>query len=199
VADSGAVSLSPGMGTCITLPGGSLTYAPGALRSQVQASVHLLSPPGASLAFATLELLDPGATVLVLYPPRPDRALATNTLLLGPLALDSTTSAGITVGNLSNLNFPRGPCKGVLSFYADNADGTLLKQETVTVEPGQTATLSVSGLFYTGEIIGTVSFESSTTSTVSSLQAFDVTTGTTRVALYPQRPIYPTNLIVPHR
>jgi len=82
------------------------------------------------------------------------------------------------VGNLSNLSFPNGSCKAVLSFYADNADGTLLKQETVTVEPGQTATLSMSGLSYTGEIIGTVSFELETTLNVSSLQVFHVTTGT---------------------
>lgn len=100
----------------MTLAGGSLTYAPGALRSQVQASARLLSPPGASLAFGTLDLLDQGATVLVLYPKDPIRALPTNTLLLGPLALDSTTSAGIAVGSLSNLSYPNSPCKAVLSF-----------------------------------------------------------------------------------
>lgn len=198
VADSGTVSVAPGKGTSLTLAGTSLIYAPGALRAQVQARVKLLSPPGASLAFATLELLDPGTTVLVLYPQSRVRALATNTLILGPLAVDSGISAGITVGNLSNLNYPTSPVKAVLSFYSVAEDLTLLKQEAVMIEPSQTATLSMSGLAFNGEIIGTVSFDSSAALTVSSLQVFDITTGTTRVALYPVDPIYPNNPVFPN-
>jgi hypothetical protein len=195
VADSGAVSLAAGKSTSLTLAGTSLIYAPGAVRAQVQARVQLLSAPGHSLAFATLELLDPGATVLVLYPARPIRALATNTLILGPLAVTNSTPAGITVSNLSSLSFPNGPCRAVISFYTE--DGTLLKQEDVTIEPGQTATLSMSGLTFSGEIIGTVSFESSATLTVSTLQVFDTTTGITHVALYPQDPVFPTSPVFP--
>ncbi len=195
VADSGAVSLAAGQATNLTLAGSSLTYAPGALRAQVQARVRLLSPPGHSLAFASLELLDPDSTVLVLYPIDPCRALATTTLLLGPLTLSSTSSAGITLGNLSGLNFPNDPCKAVLSFLS--VDGTVLTQQAVTVQPGQTATLSMSGATFSGPVIGTVSFDSSTALTVSSLQVFDTTTGITRVALYPIDPCFSTGAIAP--
>jgi hypothetical protein len=197
VADSGAVSLAAGRSTSLTLVGTTLIYPPGALRAQVQGRVRVLSAPGHSPAFASLELLDPGATVLVLYPTSPVRALATNTLILGPLAVSSSTPAGIAVSNLSGLNFPNGPCKAVLSFYSDTEAATLLKQEVVTIEPGQTATLSMSGLDFSGEIIGTVSFDSSAALTVSSLQVFDATTGTTRVALYPSSPVFPTSPVFP--
>jgi len=208
VADSGAVSLAMGKSTSLTLPGTSLSYAPGALRAQVQGRVQLLSPPGHSPVFASLELLDPGTTVLVLYstspvfptspvyPEDPIRTLAPNTVILGPVALSSNTEAGITLGNLSGLNFPNGPCKAVLSFYS--GEGSLLKQEAVTVEPGQTATLSMSGLAFSGTVVGTVSFAPSATLTVSTLQVFDATTGITRVALYPTNPVYSTGPVFPN-
>jgi hypothetical protein len=123
--------------------------------------------------------------------------LAPNPLILGPVSLDSNLSAGITVGNVSSLNSPQTPIKAELSFYSVAGDLTLLKQEGVTIEPGQTATLSMSGLAFNGEIIGTVSFDSSAALAVSSLQVFDITTGTTRVALYPSNPVFPTSPIFP--
>ena len=81
VADSGPVSLAPGEATHLTLAGASLAYAPGALRAQVQARVELLSTPGHSLAFASLELLDADDTVLVLYPQNPIRAVDNKEIL----------------------------------------------------------------------------------------------------------------------
>ncbi|HWT78476.1 MAG TPA: hypothetical protein VN648_06700, partial [Candidatus Methylomirabilis sp.] len=104
-------------------------------------------------------------------------------------------SAGITLANLSGLNYPTSPVKGVLSFFS--LDTTLLKQEAVTVQPGHTATLSMSGLEFSGPVIGAVSFDSSPALTVSSLQLFSPTTGITRVELYPQSPVFPDNPVFP--
>jgi hypothetical protein len=191
VADSGPVSLAPGGATHLTLAGASLAYAPGALRAQVQARVELLSTPAHSLAFASLELLDADDTVLVLYPQNPIRAVDNKdiTLTLGPLDPRGTHEPGITVANLGN----DGIVKATLSFIS--VDTTLLKQEQVTIEPGHTATLSMSGLEFSGEFIGTVSFDPSGALTVSSLQVFNVTTGITEIDIGPQEPVNPAGQV----
>ena len=195
VADSGPLTLTAGQATSLTMSGASLTYAPGALRAQVEARVQLLSSPGHALAFATLELLDPDSTVLVLYPSGPVRALATTTLTFGPLALSSGDSIGIAVANLSSVSDPKDSVKAVLSFFS--LEGTLLKQEEVTVAPEHTATLSMSGAAFSGEVIGQVRFDPSTALTVSSLQLFDTTTQTTKVDLYPTGPLFPSGPVFP--
>ncbi len=192
VADSGPVTLAAGQAANLTLAGSSLTYASGALRAQVQARVRLLSHFAHSRAFASLELLDPESTVLVLYPSTPIRGTVTTTELLGPLTLGSTVSAGITV---ANLDFPSSPVHGTLSFYS--ADTTLLKQVTVTIEPGHTATLSMSGSEFSGPVIGTVSFDSSTAMTTSSLQTFSTATGITSKVLYPNSPVFSPIFLYP--
>jgi hypothetical protein len=195
VGDSGPVSLKAGQSTSLTLAGTSLKYAIGALRAQVEARIVLLSHPDHPLAFASLELVDPGTTVLVLYPVSPVRALSTTMLVLGPVTLTGDVSAGITVANVSPAQFPISPIKATLSFFS--ADNTLLKQEQVTIGPGQTASLSMSDIAFIGPVTGSVKFDSTTALTTSSLQVFKVSTGTTTVALYPQNPIFPQSPVFP--
>ena len=111
----------------------------------------LLSEPANPVVFASLELLDPGTTVLVLYPNSPIRALSTTMLNLGPVTLTSDVTAGITVANV----FPNSPIKATLSFFSA-VDNSLLTTEPVTIQPGQTATLSMSDIAVSGPITGSV-------------------------------------------